>query len=398
MKPYKQKKVIYLVCSPLSSRDFKRFGINNWIKQNWEVKVFDFTNFLYPKLWEYVDGKRLSVNFQGLNIFQSLNEALSAFNKLKSKAVFVDLLGYSKDEQKLRKKASIYGKIIKLELCVIPDAKTKINVFRFLILFATKPLIFFKKLIAFMTSKVEKIREILHFPDYLVVGGKKSMNFITSKKTSIIKAHNLDYDFLLEKEEVKINQENNYLVFLDEDGPYHPDFIHLGIRPFVTAKKYYPIIDKGLDDIARYLNLDIKIAAHPRSNYETKELKYKHQIYKNKTFELIRDANLIVGHGSTALQWAVILKKPIVLVTTNEIQKEFYAKKYSKIISNFANELGKNVLNLDNTIKTDEFKKYLYVDNNKYENYVETYIKTKGSPEKLVWDIVIERIEQDLIL
>lgn len=280
----------------------------------------------------------------------------------------------------------------------MPDAKSKIDVIRFLSLLLNKPIIFFKKLIAFMTSKVEKIREILHFPDYLVVGGKKSMNFIKSKKTSIIRAHNLDYDFLLEKVEIKINKENNYLVFLDEDGPYHPDFIHLGIKPFVSAKKYYPIINKGLDNLAGYLDLDIIIAAHPRSNYETKELKYKHPIYKNKTFELIRNANLVVGHGSTALQWAVILKKPIILVTTNEIQNEFYAKKYSKIISNFANELGKNVLNLDNITKTDEFKKYLYVDKNKYKNYVETYIKTKGSPEKLVWDIVIERIEQDLKL
>ena len=30
--------------------------------------------------------------------------------------------------------------------------------------------------------------------------------------------------------------------------------------------------------------------------------------------------------------------------------------------------------------------------------YIETYIKTKGSPEKLVWDIVIEYIEKDLLL
>ena len=398
MNPYKQKKVIYLVCSPLSSRDFKRFGISNWIKQNWEVKVFDLTSFLYPKLWEYVDGKKLSIDFEGLNIFKSLNEVLSAFNQLKSQVIFVDLLGYSKDEHKIRKNASIHGKVIKLELCEIPNAKTKKDIYRILSSLVNKPLIFFKKLIVFMTTKVEKMREILHFPDYLVVGGKKSMNFIKSKKISVIKAHNLDYDFLLQKEETKINTENNYLVFLDEDGPYHPDFVHMGIRPFVTAEKYYPIIDKGLEKLAGYLDLDIKIAAHPRSNYESKQTKYKHPMYKNQTFELIRDANLVVGHGSTALQWAVILKKPIILVTTDEIQKEFYAKNYSKLISNFAVELGKNVLNLDDIAKTNEFREYLYINKNKYENYVETYIKTKGSPEKLVWDIVIERIEQDLIL
>ena len=40
-----QKQVIYLISSPLSVRDYERFGISNWINANWKVKVFDITKF-----------------------------------------------------------------------------------------------------------------------------------------------------------------------------------------------------------------------------------------------------------------------------------------------------------------------------------------------------------------
>ena len=50
MKLYNQKQVIYLVSSPLGIRDFKRFGIKNWINHGWKVKVFDKSN--YENQWD----------------------------------------------------------------------------------------------------------------------------------------------------------------------------------------------------------------------------------------------------------------------------------------------------------------------------------------------------------
>ena len=82
--------------------------------------------------------------------------------------------------------------------------------------------------------------------------------------------------------------------------------------------------------MAKSLKLNIKIASHPRSNYGAKQIKYKHPILENKTFELIRDSDVVVSHMSTALQWAVIMKKPIIFVTTDEIQNKFYARSYAK--------------------------------------------------------------------
>ena len=127
MSPYNQKQVIYLISSPLSLRDFKRFGVQNWIDHGWKVKVFDITRFLNPKFWSYVDGDKLSINFEGLTIFHNINEILSAISNLQNKVVFLDYIGFSNTEIKIRKIASMHGILIKSRLGSVPQAKTKIN-------------------------------------------------------------------------------------------------------------------------------------------------------------------------------------------------------------------------------------------------------------------------------
>ena len=126
------------------------------------------------------------------------------------------------------------------------------------------------------------------------------------------------------------------------------------------------------------------------------KIKYSHPIFKNKTFELIKEAELVVAHSSTTLQLAVIMKKPIIIVTTDEIQNQFHAKSYDQLIENYAKLLGKKIINLNHLSEINDFSDYLNIDNKKYENFIDTYVKTKGSPEKLVWDIVIKHIESDL--
>lgn len=397
MSLYNQKQVIYIISSPLSERDFNRFGIKNWINRGWKVNVFDFTFFLYPKFWKFINGDKLSCNFEGLKIFHNIHEAVDVLRSLENKVVFIDFLGFSAAEMQIRKVAKRTGVLINVLSGSFPEPDHKLNIFNIFGLIKN-PIFFFNKLFFFIQKKFEQIRAKKTIPDFLVVNGSKSMAGIKSKKTSVIKAHSFDYDFFIKKKNFKLNKKRKFLVFLDEDGPYHSDFIRLGIRPFVTAEKYFPVIDLGLSEIAKSLNLKIKIAAHPRSNYDVKQIKYKHSIIENKTFELIRDADVVVAHMSTAIQWAVVMKKPIIFVTTDEIQNTFYGRPYAKYINHFATTLGSKVVNLNDISHITNWKDYLAIDKKKYKKYIETYIKSKGSPKKLVWDIVIEYIEKDLLL
>lgn len=195
---------------------------------------------------------------------------------------------------------------------------------------------------------------------------------------------------MLEKDKNFDNGQNS-IVFLDEYGPYHPDYFREKKKPYVTANNYFPTIDYGLAQLAKYLKLDIKIASHPRSDYKSKIIKYKYPTIKNKTFKLIKKSKIVVAQTSTSIQWAVLMKKPIIFVTTNEIQNN--KDNFAQDINFFAEKLGKKVINLSNIDTYDNFDEYLTINYENYEKYIENYIKVSSSPNKLIWENVVETIE-----
>ena len=96
-----KKQVIYLITSPLSKRDYSRFGINRWLDRGWNVKVFDFTKFLKHEYWDYVDGESQSVDFEGLTIFEDIKSAIDSLENQEDGTVFIDIVSSSEAEQKI---------------------------------------------------------------------------------------------------------------------------------------------------------------------------------------------------------------------------------------------------------------------------------------------------------
>jgi len=383
------RQVVYLITSPLSKRDYDRFGIQRWLDRGWEVKVFDFTKCLKPEFWSYVNGDKLSFDFDGLKIIEDENSALTSVAALEDGTIFIDRISSSsRVEHKIRLAAKKKGMIINLNLGSIPTeyqsthSKFLSNIRKI----QDNPVRTFKTI----------INKIRHFyepaPDYWIMGGTKSLHNILKGRPSIIKAHNYDYDFFLTDRSSEVELIGGRLVFLDGDEAYHSDYVHLGIKPYVTGENYYPTMNTGLSQIADALSCDVRIAAHPRSNYQSKPFKYSLPILKNQTFELIKQASVVVSHGSTALQWAVIMRKPIILVTTDEMNNSIF----KRTTEAFASELGKDVVNLNRIPRKYDWKIQLFVNETKYKNYIETYTKQSGTPEKPVWDIVIDRMETDL--
>ena len=113
------------------------------------------------------------------------------------------------------------------------------------------------------------------------------------------------------------------------------------------------------------------------------------QVEYGKTAELIRDCSAVVCHDSTAIQFAVLFGKPVIFVTTDELIPCYEGRSIAKV----AAELGKTPINLDADLRTVDWRDQLRVDSRRYAQYRNEYIKTDGSPQLPVWDIVIDRIE-----
>ena len=98
-------------------------------------------------------------------------------------------------------------------------------------------------------------------------------------------------------------------------------------------------------DLNKKFNYKILIAIHPRSNYLYKNKLKK--IFKEKNFkitegrtaEFIKKSKLVISHNSSAIQLAILWKKPIIFCHHDKMQE--YNKKY---ISGLSSALKKKVM------------------------------------------------------
>lgn len=377
------KNVTYLIASPLSLRDYNRYGVDEWINRGWHVRVFDLTKILNRRFWSYVDGDQLSQDFSGLTVFETAKEAINEIKKIESNSVFIDFLGNRFFELKFRALAKKKGKTIKLHLGSLPaQPHSLFEKFQRVLLHPGV-------LAQFLINKLIDNNEI--YPDYVVVGGVKSEQKVKSIKCKLIRAHNLDFDFILNDARPE-DLSKSHILFLDEDSCYHSDYIHLGITPCASPKKYFLTMNEGLIKIADVFNSKVVVAAHPRSNCKRRPDSFKFPIIKDRTYELIKNAKLIVAHGSTAIQLAVLLRKPILLVTTDELEKSWCSRTYS----GWRSELKKSVINLDHLTKSADLVASSVVDESLYNAYINNYVKQNKTPMKRAWTIIIEDLENDL--
>jgi predicted TIM-barrel fold metal-dependent hydrolase len=66
-------------------------------------------------------------------------------------------------------------------------------------------------------------------------------------------------------------------------------------------------------------------------------------------------------------------------------------------IQGIASELGKLPINIDH-LSGFNWETEMEINNEKYDNYKNLYIKKRGTPEKLIWEIFYSYIQRSNIL
>ena len=118
------RNVIYLVTSPLSKRDYDRFGIETWIERGWNVMVLDFTKFSKPDYWDHIKGDEISYNFEGLNIFSNKKDAYKSLRQLNRKTLFIDFLESNSVGRNIKNYVKKIGPVLRCCLGCYPNAKS----------------------------------------------------------------------------------------------------------------------------------------------------------------------------------------------------------------------------------------------------------------------------------
>ena len=154
---------------------------------------------------------------------------------------------------------------------------------------------------------------------------------------------------------------------------------------FKYFREYYENLNRFFDKFERIHNLEIIIAANPKSNYNIKEKFIGRKFYKNKTGQLIKNSNLVFAHSSTAVGFAVIYGKPIINLTSNKLKESWIHQEilYSSKV------LKTSLINIDiyNSARDSEKLNIEKYDKNSYETYFKTYIKSNKIENMTSWQI-----------
>jgi hypothetical protein len=389
------KRVVYLIEQPFDERNFLRFGIQAWVDRQWNVEVWDLTPWAHPRVWQNFAERGHSlkefVGYFPLRSKSDLNRRLSGVTAIQ---YFIDLTG--ENFHSIRAKLALIRKGAARVVCAagsipLPDHGAGHGLpSRLRKIIARGPDGGWKWLTQSFFAKVVAPRIP---PELAVISGTQSMK-LAQPGSALIEAHNFDYDIYLELMKSVETDSGHYAVFIDQDYCFHLEFIYQGTSSVVTAERYFPVVSNGLEAISAALDLEVRIAAHPRASYEREGMEgffRGFRIEQGRTAELIRGCRAVICHDSTAIQYAVLFGKPAIFLTTDELSRAYEGASIAKV----AAELGKTPINLDRVDpRAIDWRQELKIDFDRYAKYRNKYIKTEGSPELPLWTIVIDYVDR----
>jgi len=379
------KKLLLLVESPFSKRDYDRFGVP-LLESFFSVEVFDITAWSRPEFWEkYAD---IAFSYKGRRVFDAYEPLRDALTSGGYDFVVDYLSPGSKVSpiHQLLKELEIPRCIVAAGFLPAPRSSAFDRICA--LKYRTKRL----KLLWEAFRGVLSRRTNSVAPDYALLAGSASAALLGAQ-TRPIWAHSLDYDIHMGmRGQPRPGQ--SYAVYADEDLAFHSDLVALHIKPMVTPEKFYPALTGFFDRFEKQTGLKVVIAAHPRSRWDLRRslLGGREAVY-GKTAELMSGASLVFSHASTSIGFAVLSEVPLVLLTSDELNNSFYRDEIAVRHKFF----GVRLINIDHVEPRDfDLEALQHLHKTEYCEYREKYIKTAGSPELPSWEIFARAVLTDL--
>jgi hypothetical protein len=382
------KKIIFLLYNPLDERNYKRFGFEILEKDGWDVGCWIFFGKHYKKFENIEMFYKKKENFY---FFKSFRDCLKRIKNLPSSFYFVDFWEKDMINNFLRILMILKGgKMICIDTASYPYVYNL--TYKSLILEGVS----FKKLIIFFKNslRIVKNKIINNFffpkPSYHFLPGSKEVKIGNSffRNTLQIRTHNFNYDNFLNLKNLPNDKKlNNIIVYIDQDYEGNYEYILTREKTPATKNFHWNSLKIFFSEISKLLDKKIVIAAHPRRKNGEK-IDTENEIVFNQTANLIKHADLVIGHDSVALEYAVMFNKPIMFISTDEIEKN----KQFLWIKKFAEEYGKEVININKPLNLNK-DSILSYNKKIYETYFNKYIKFPGSSEKSFWQNFINFLE-----
>jgi hypothetical protein len=217
---------------------------------------------------------------------------------------------------------------------------------------------------------------------YWALGLGSEIDFDSAKT---IEVNTVDYDRFLHHKKLPAVSESEYIVFLDQYLPYHPDVMYLNIQT-VEPEPYYKEMNHFFDRIEIVTGQKVVIAAHPKAELYKEFNPYNNRaIFFNQSDDLVRKASVVLTHASTAISFPICYKKKIFLLMSDYLYKIF--PEYQPTVSSIVGACGATLIMMD---KEDEIIINQEINVDLYQDFKYKYLTSKESEQQFSKDIFID--------
>lgn len=377
------KQIVIFVTTPLIKRDIKLYGVEFYQSHN--ITVW-FIN-LWPLFSKRLDHKA-DIEYENQIHIGSIIELIKVLSKFRNEgSVFLSDVSYNENTF-----------ILYLVLTLLNiDYSYVDNWYSFLHIKNEKKIYtILKKITRPIIFPVRQLKSLIFYvfltkPNIIFASSKKSYNKNTmiGKKSIIIPYASFDYDDYISDTDCNESDRlvsGEYFVFLDQSLTNIPDFARAGIKSPLTDN-YYSSLNNLFSAIEDRFSLKSVVAYHPRRLESNANEIIASDAYFYKTYPLIKNAKFILAHYSTAINWAVLLRKPIIFIKTNEMIGTFI----EHYIDRYSAELGLSTCNIDDSdfkLKESDFN----IDNSTYEDFQLNHIVFESGIKRKTYEIIFHAL------
>jgi hypothetical protein len=398
-------KIILLIDANFSNREYERWGIYKMLNEKIEVQIFDFRRLrkggeLTKEDFFEKDG--FDKRVKRFNILNSLNLEEIA-HELKGAFVIDNRSGvYDKYTTCWFKSVGAY--IVELDQGLLPTSIWRPSIFDLIIM--SKNTFTYYGLISLLFRVIGYV--INRLKNNILNKSNPGCSHIKVCSGAIskcssgefeIRSHAFDYDiYLQQKNQNSVIKYTNYAVFLESGIVDHPDAERLKHdrysrthKPTETDDTYYPAIRSFFDDFEKRMGMPVIIALGPRIIL-TKDIVRKfggREVISNDTSRLVRHSKMAIAHQSTSINFAVLWRIPLLIITTTLIDKTAY-----NTFRSFEDIFKTKRININKSYKNQDYTKISRGVVAQYDFYKENLIKTNNSPKVNSATILINGLKE----
>ncbi len=224
--------------------------------------------------------------------------------------------------------------------------------------------------------------------DYLLAVGKKQ----SKSSMKVLPANSFDYSMALNKYISNKFENNNQdtIVFLDTGSPlFKTDSFMFGNKVPCTKELWYPSLVNFFNILEKKTLKKVIIAAHPKHKYSKENKHYfgNRKIIHRDTMNLVSQASLVLVTNSTAVSYAVMFNKPVLVLLSNELIKD--ANVLLEESNYLSSMLGCSTINID--IIDEKLLSNFSINSEKYLAYINKYLSSRLD-NKTNGEIIISEI------